>query len=207
MPSSTTFSPRILIILAIPVILLIALVSALYFIPQPIPNQMDIKVQTSKGNYIESTSFKGKTLVVEFGATWCDFCQLTFSNINKVLMTNNYPNVVFLSVSIDPTHDTPTVLTNFIKANNYTQYAINSSQWIFSRDMSEQYTNYNVATIPHSFLVNTKSQIIANHLGELTYNNIVSWLSGNYAISNSPTMSTTNMTSTTSMMNTSTMMP
>lgn len=207
MAPSTTFSPRILIILAIPVILLIALVSALYFIPQPIPNQMDIKVQKSDGSYIETTSLKGKTLVIEFGATWCDFCVATFANINKVLQTNNYPNVVFLSVSIDPTHDTPTVLTNFIKANNYTQYAINSSQWIFSRDLSEQYTNYNVAAIPHSFLVNTQSKIVADHLGELTYNDIVSWLSGNYSIGNSPTMSSTNSTSTTSTMNTSTMMP
>ncbi len=176
MASSSTISPKIIVVLVIPVILLVALVAALYFIPTPIPGTMDIKVQKLDNSTLETTSLKGRVLVVEFMATWCDFCVETSQNFAKILTTNNFPNVVFLSVSIDPTHDTPSVLTNFINSNNFTDYAINGSQWFFTRDTSEQYTNYGVGTIPHSFLINTDSKIVAQHLGLLTTNMISDWL-------------------------------
>ena len=123
-----TLSPKIIGILVIPVILLIALVSALYFIQTPIPGTMDITVQKLDGKNLQTTSLKGHVLVIEFMATWCQYCQEISSNINQVVSSKQFPDVIFLSVSIDPTHDTPAVLTDFINNNKFTQNALNGSQ-------------------------------------------------------------------------------
>lgn len=176
MASSPTFSRKIIAIIILPIILLLALIGALYFIQTPIPGTMDLTLQKINGSSFQTTSLKGHTLVIEFMATYCTYCQQISSNIAQVVASNQYPNVIFLSVSIDPTHDTPTVLTNFINENNFTQYALNGNQWFFTRDMSEQYVNYGVTNIPTTFLVNNNSIIVDHHLGLLEYNQIVSWL-------------------------------
>ena len=137
---------------------------------------MDLTLEKMNGTSFQTTSLKGHVLVVEFMATYCTYCQEISSNIKQVLASNQFPNVIFLSVSIDPTHDTPTVLTNFITLYNFTQYALNGTQWFFTRDMSEQYINYGVTNIPTTFLVNTTSLILDHHLGLLTYDQISTWL-------------------------------
>ena len=190
MASSNTISPKIIVILAIPVILLIALVTALYFIPQPIPGVMDLKVQKLDGSTLETTSLKGNILVVEFMATWCTNCEEISANIANVLTNNSLSNVIFLSVSIDPTHDTNTTIVNWIYENNFQKYALNNSQWFFTRDMSEQYTYYGVSTVPHSFLVNKDSKIVDQHLGYLSYDKIFSWVTNTTLQSSSQTSAT-----------------
>lgn len=176
MPSSSTLSPKIIAILLIPVILLVALISAVYLFPTPIPNQMDLKVTKLDGSTLQTTSLKGKILVVEFMATWCVNCLEISQNIANILKNNSFSNVVFLSVSIDPTHDTSTVLTNFIENNGFAKYALNSTQWYFTRDTLNQYSDFGVSVVPHTFLVNNGSIIIDQHLGYLSYDQILSWI-------------------------------
>ena len=176
MPINSPISPKILVILIIPVILLLALVSALYFIQPPIPNQMNLSLQTIDGNTIHTTDFKGKILVVEFMATWCDYCSEIAGNIANILANKTVPNVMFLSVTIDPTHDTGPVLTTFINDNHLENYALNGTQWMFTRDLTQQYSFYGVSNVPTTFLVGNNSVIIDHHLGYITSDFIMSWL-------------------------------
>ena len=122
------------------------------------------------------SSYVGKDLVVVFMATWADNCLEISQNIARILENNSFPNVVFLSVSIDPTHDTSAVLTKFITDNNLQSFALNSTHWIFARDMRQQYTNYGVSAVPNSFLVNQSSRIVNQKLGLLSYDIIYQWL-------------------------------
>lgn len=174
MPSSSTLSPKIIGILLIPIILLVSLVAASYIFQQPTPNHLDMNLQNIGGTSIDTTSFRGKVLVVEFFATWCDFCQETAGNIASFIQNYKPNNVVFLSVSIDPVHDIDKVLNNFISTNNLTSYV--GTNWFFTRDMTEQYTDYGVSTIPNTFLVSNSSLILERHVGLLTTENLISWL-------------------------------
>ena len=174
MPSSSTLSPKIIGILLIPVILLVGLIAASYIYQPPTPDLLDMNLQKIGGTNVETTSFKGKVLVVEFFATWCDFCQETAQNIASVNQNYKLNNVQFLSVSIDPVHDNDKILNNFIVDNNLTTYV--GTNWFFTRDMTEQYTDYGVTNIPTTFLVSSNSIILERHLGLLNYNDIVSWL-------------------------------
>lgn len=184
MSSSSSQPHTIFTIIAIVIILLVALVSVNYLFPDTgRPNEMDLKVQKLDGTTLDTTSLQGKTLIMEFMATWCDFCLETSQNFAKVLATQHYPNVVFLSISVDPSHDTSTVIKDFIWKYNFTDYVFNGSQWLFLRDVNKEYTHYMDGTIPHTFLVNNNSRILADQIGILSYQTIISWLSGNFTSS------------------------
>jgi cytochrome oxidase Cu insertion factor (SCO1/SenC/PrrC family) len=174
MQSSNTLSPKILAILLIPVILLVSFLGALYFIQQPIPSKMDLQLEKLDGSVIQTSSLKGKTLIVEFFATWCTYCKEISENIAGILQKNSLSNMVFISVTIDPTHDTIDVLNKYVSDNNLTSNV--GDQWIFARDLSEQYTYYAVSTVPHTFLVDNNSIIVDQKLGLITTNDILSWL-------------------------------
>lgn len=195
MPSPASKPHSVVSIIAIVVILLLALVTAEYLFPTRTPTTMDMKVQKLDGTMIDTTSFQGKTLIMEFMASWCDLCLETAQNFAKVISTKQYPNVVFLSISVDPSHDTSSVIQSFITKYNFASY-VNGSQWLFLRDVNKEYTHYMDGTIPHSFFVNNNSRILANQIGILSYQTIISWLAGNFTASTSS--ETPTVTSTTS---------
>lgn len=174
MAESSSLSPKIIGIILIPVILLLSLIAASYLFQTPIPNQMDITVQKIGGQNIDTLSFKGKVLVIEFFATYCDYCVETAQNFVSIMQNSSVSNVLFLSVSIDPVHDSDKRLNEFIANNNFTDYV--GTNWLLTRDMTEQYVDYGVSATPHTFLINTNSQIVDQHVGLMTFTNLYEWL-------------------------------
>ena len=171
----SSISPRIIIMISIPVILFIA-VLALSSNPI-IPNQMDIEVKTYQGNKINSTDYKGKIQIVEFFTSWCAGCKEITNNIKSVLSNTsfNHEDVVVLSITIDPFHDTEELLSNFISNYSLNEF-VDSGNWMFARDLNEYHTYYSVSVIPHSFLVGKDGQILDQHIGVISTQEIYSWI-------------------------------
>lgn len=69
---------------------------------QPAP---DFTFQTAKGKQTSLSKFKGKTLVLDFWASWCGPCRKEIPNLKRLYDEYNKKGVVFLSVSIDAKKD------------------------------------------------------------------------------------------------------
>ena len=168
------FNKKVIFVLLIPVILLISLL-AITSVPM-IPAEMNITAKNLEGSEIVTSGFKGKIQILEFMATWCDTCEKITYNIRDLLKDNQISSdVVFISVTIDPSHDTPEVLRNYIIEHDISQY-VSDGRWVFLRDTEQHSSFYQVTNVPHTFLVDKDLQIIENHLGLLTKENILDWI-------------------------------
>jgi len=140
------------------------------------PDNMDLVVKGLDDTDISSTNYKGKIQIVEFMATWCTVCEQITNNVGRLFESNKIPSdVVFWSVSIDPTHDTPDVLNDYISSHNITQ-PVSDGNWIFGRDVDKYSAYYQATTVPHSFLVDRNLKIVDDHLGLMTQDDIMNWI-------------------------------
>lgn len=160
-------------LLIAPFILLVSLIalSAIY----DKPTDMNIKVYGLDEKPIYVNSYKGNILIVEFMATWCTVCKQITKNIASLLTTTSLPGVVFLSITIDPVHDTPEVLNNYILENELSTF-IENGQWVFSRDLDSVNEIYKVTGVPETYLVDKNLNIANFQIGALSKTEITGWI-------------------------------
>ena len=182
------FLPKFVLLL----VFILAPISCLASDQAQTPTTMNLTLQDLNGSSFQTSSFAGNILVVMFMATWAVYTSEIAQNVYRIFQNNSFSNVIFLTVTIDPTHDTSSVLENFINENNLSTYAFNNSQWIWARDVNLEYSNYAVTNVPDSFLVNQNSVIIDHHLGSMSYDFIYQWITTISTSSSFPAISTTN---------------
>lgn len=71
------------------------------------------------GKIVTDKSFRGKTMLIYFGYTYCpDACPTALNNISQALakLGPAAAQIVPLFISIDPGRDTPKVMANYVKA-------------------------------------------------------------------------------------------
>ena len=107
--------------------------------PSPGEEVPDFAFTNQDGKRISLHQFRGKTLVVTFIYTRCpfpDFCprmSSNFAEIYKQLGSNaSLENTELLSVSFDPTHDTPKVLRDYGFSVAHTHDAALFHRWEFA---------------------------------------------------------------------------
>ena len=86
----------------------------------------DFSFTNQSGKTITNKTYKGKVYIVEFFFTTCpSICPIM--NRNMVIIQNEFfgnPNLGIASFSIDPEHDTPSVLMEYAK-----EYKITNNNW------------------------------------------------------------------------------
>ncbi len=86
----------------------------------------DFSFTNQSGKTITNETYKGKVYIVEFFFTTCpSICPIM--NRNMVIIQNEFfgnPNLGIASFSIDPEHDTPSVLMEYAK-----EYKITNTNW------------------------------------------------------------------------------
>jgi len=174
-PKESSFNKKMIVVIIIPVILLISFI-AIASNPM-IPDTMDLDVKGLDGSSFLTKNYEGKIQIIEFMATWCTVCEQITNNVGNLLRNGEISSdVLFWSVSIDPTHDTPDVLSAYMDAHNVTSFA-NDGKWIFARDVDKNALYYQATTVPHTFLVDRDLKIVKNQLGLLTESDILNWIS------------------------------
>jgi protein SCO1 len=71
------------------------------------------------GETVTDQTYRGKTMLIYFGYTYCpDACPTALNNISQAMakLGPAAKNVVPLFISIDPARDTPKVMANYVKA-------------------------------------------------------------------------------------------
>ncbi len=131
-----------------------------YHVPQPGDSVPDFKLLNQSNRTIHLEQFKGKVLLITFIYTRCtlsDFCSRmsrNFAEIDKALAADPtlYSGTHLLSISFDPTYDTPKVLRSYGGAytGNFTKETF--SHWDFAappvQDLAAITQFFNVGITP-----------------------------------------------------------
>ena len=131
-----------------------------YHVPQPGDTVPDFKLLNQSDHTIHLAQFKGKVLLITFIYTRCpisDFCprmSRNFAEVDKALSADAalYPHTHLLSISFDPTYDTPKVLRSYGAAytGNFTNEKF--SHWDFAappvKDLGAITRFFNVGITP-----------------------------------------------------------
>ncbi len=129
----------------------------------PIANYSDwrsIPLLDVNGNQHFLKDYQGKVVVLEFMASWC----LTCAQQEQVFKNDFYPkykdnkNVVLLSVSVDPSYDTPDVLKNHIEKKGI--------PWTMLRDTTLALTDhFKVTELSTTMIISPNGEVKNTFLG------------------------------------------
>ncbi|MBU46830.1 MAG: alkyl hydroperoxide reductase [Flavobacteriales bacterium] len=120
----------------------------------------NIQVKTLDGSNFNITQLEnnGKPIVISFWATWCKPCKKELNTIAEVYEEwQDETGVKLVAISIDDTRSMSRVAPY-----------VNSSDWdyeIYLDPNSDLKRAMGVSTVPHTFLLNGKNEIIWQHKG------------------------------------------
>lgn len=118
------------------------------------------------GNEVSLASLKGKTVVVDFWATWCGPCIASFPGMQKAVNKyKNDPNVAFVFIDTWETGNTrEKSVKDFIAKNKYTFNVLYDE----TKKDSEEFVvvgSYKVEGIPTKFVIDKNSNIRFKSVG------------------------------------------
>lgn len=115
-------------------------------------------LQLVDGRVLKASELAGKTVIVEFWASWCPFCKKQnphFQKLHEASLKN--PQLAVLSFTIDKT---PAAARDYLAAHGYTFPAAlagaQSERWFGKRK-----------TLPEIYVVDPQGRIVHSELGEV----------------------------------------
>ena len=118
----------------------------------------DFTLVDLEGNQVTLSDFRGKTVFVNFWATWCPPCRAEMPEIEAIYQEYKDKGVVVIGVDILESED---VVRQFVEQGGY--------NWTFVLDTSGEVAgNYKVTAIPISFFIDREGIIQAVNIGAMT---------------------------------------
>ena len=119
---------------------------------------VDVKTLDGSNFNIRNLENTGKPIVISFWATWCKPCKKELNNIAEVYEDwQDETGVKLIAISIDDSR-------NMHKVAPY----VNSSDWdyeVYLDPNGDLKRAMGVSTVPHTFLLNGKNEIVWQHRG------------------------------------------
>jgi thiol-disulfide isomerase/thioredoxin len=122
-----------------------------------LPNK-DVKALDGSNFNITDLDNEGNPIVISFWATWCKPCKKELNNIAEIYDEwKEETGVKIVAISIDDTR-------SMMRVGPY----VNASEWeyeIYLDPNGELKRAMGVSTVPHTFLLNGKNEIVWQHKG------------------------------------------
>lgn len=118
----------------------------------------DFTLTTLDGNSITVSDFRGKTVFINFWATWCPPCRAEMPHIEALYQEYKDRDVIVIGVDLREGEDR---VRRFVQDGDY--------NWIFTIDATgEVGYEYRVTAIPASFFLDKYGVIKAIHIGAMS---------------------------------------
>lgn len=122
------------------------------------PAEYNLALIDEDGKTHSLEEFKGKVIFLNMWATWCPPCIAEMPNINKLHQEMAH-EVAFVMVSLDEDFETAKAF-NKRKGYNFPIYALGSNRPPM----------YQSSTVPTTYVINAKGQLVLTHKGMSNYN-------------------------------------
>ena len=118
----------------------------------------DFEVLDNDGNTVRLSDFRGKPVVLNFWATWCQPCKAELPDFDRSAATYG-DEVTFLMVNLtDGGRDTVSGVREFVAANGYTFPVYFDTRYSAANA-------YRVSSIPTTYFINAEGEIVSYKVG------------------------------------------
>ena len=118
----------------------------------------DFAIYDLDGQKVPFTSFKGKTVFINFWATWCPPCIAELPNINKLYKKIKSEKVAFVILSVDRN---PDLVPEFVNKRGFT-----FPVYILKDTLPAV---YKISSIPSTYVISPQGEIVFNNKGMANY--------------------------------------
>lgn len=130
------------------------------------PNAMpDFALQDLEGNVVRLSDYAGKTVLINFWATWCGPCKLELPDLVDIQKKYGDKNFVVLGISLDRTGPAP--VRRFVE-----RVGLNYPVLMGNQDVVIQFNNFQM--IPTSFLLSPNHEKVEQYTGVVPKSQLVS---------------------------------
>lgn len=118
----------------------------------------DFTLKNLAGEDVTLSAYKGKVIIVNFWASWCEPCVEEFPSLIRLL--NKYPEeVVLLAVSADYTLEDLTGFTTAFKVSEVSNFVV---MWDSEKKVAEL---FGTEVLPESYIIGKDGQLIRKVAG------------------------------------------
>jgi thiol-disulfide isomerase/thioredoxin len=132
-------------------------------------NDLDFKIQLLDENESTLSAFNGAPIILDLMATWCGPCLEQIIIFKSI--TNFYPEVQIISLSIDLNYDDINTLTQYKEKHEM--------EWVIGRDITQKAAKTYLlpkALIPTLVYFDSNGIIRKHHEGKVEYETLSSWI-------------------------------
>ena len=126
-------------------------------------------LKDSHGNDVTLSDYKGKTVVLNFFATWCTYCKMELPSLEEINSTRD-DIVIFLVATPDIGNEgSKEYIESFMEENGY-------SMTVLYDDTGEVVSKYNVSGLPTSFFFKPDGSVLGYVPGYVEESSLISIL-------------------------------
>lgn len=126
----------------------------------------DFTLKNLSGQSIRLSDLRGQTVLINFWATWCNYCLQEMPTIEKYY-ERNISNFVILGVEVGESFEE---VRAFVAKNGF--------KFNILRDPNSQvFKKYRLDSFPVTFIIDPKGIVLIKHLGYMSETNLVGYLS------------------------------
>ena len=128
-------------------------------------------LKDSHGNDVTLSEYKGKTVVLNFFATWCTYCKMELPSLEEINNTRD-DIVIFLVATPDMGNEgSKEYIESFMEENGY-------SMTVLYDETGEVVSKYNVSGLPTSFFFKPDGSVLGYVPGYVEESNLIGILEG-----------------------------
>ncbi|MFX0014996.1 MAG: TlpA family protein disulfide reductase [Promethearchaeota archaeon] len=132
-----------------------------------ISEELNFEIQLLDGRTVMLKDYAGKPIILDLMATWCVPCKTQIVELRT--LAENFPNVQIISVSIDPSYDSMSRLSQYKEDNEIT--------WVLGRDMTQAGKEaFSARSIPTVAFINSEGNLKGYNNGVVFYDTLVDWI-------------------------------